>query len=136
MKRFDSNNEKGFAALISTVIISAILLAVAASASRAAFWARFDLLARENKKISAALAEACVNAALLDWAEGKNISLPKRVVVDDSKECEISEINNMANGDREINTRANWKNSYTNLKITAKLDKDSGEITIGDWREF
>lgn len=124
MKRFDFKKRNGFIALISTVIISAILLAAAVSASRASFWARFDLLARENKKISAAMAEGCVQAALLKIAKNENINVPGECA-----NVEISESN-----PHIIIARANWKNSYTNLKVTAKLVND--ELEISDWREF
>jgi hypothetical protein len=131
MKHLDFKNEKGFIALISTVIISLILLAVAASAARAAFWARFDLLARENKKISAALAEACVNVALLGLSNEEKI-FPLEVVIEDAKKCKIGEVG--GSNPYTIIARAGWKNSYANLKVTAKLE--NGELEISDWREF
>ncbi|MFZ3074279.1 MAG: hypothetical protein WA093_04105 [Minisyncoccales bacterium] len=133
MKRFNLKNEKGFVALISTAVISAVLLVAAASVSRAAFWARFDLLARENKKISVALAEACANIVLLGLADEGN-DFPPEIAVEGVKKCKISEVG--GNNPYTIITRADWKNSYTNLKVTAKLNKDSGKITISDWREF
>lgn len=124
MKRFNLKNEKGFVALISTVVISAVLLVAAASVSRAAFWARFGLLARENKKISAARAEGCVQAALLRIVRNEN--------VDVSEKCENLEIS--IDDPYTITATANWKNSRTNLRVTAKLENN--KITINDWREF
>ena len=124
MKRFNLKNEKGFVALISTVVISAVLLVAAASVSRAAFWARFGLLARENKKISAARAEGCVQAALLIIVRNEN--------VDVSEKCENLEIS--IDDPRTITATVNWKNSRTNLRVTAKLENN--KITINDWREF
>ena len=134
MKKQSFRSRDGFAALVSTVIISAILLVAAASAARASFWARFGLFARENKKISAELAESCINIALLDLAEGKNIIFPEQIEVDGLEKCEISSIGAAASGGREIIVKANWKNSHTNIKVIAKLE--SGEFILNDWREF
>lgn len=124
MKRFNLKNEKGFVALISTAVISAVLLVAAASVSRTAFWARFDLLARENKKISAARAEGCVQAALLRIVRNENLDV--------SEKCENVEIS--INNPYTITATANWKNSRTNLRVTAKLENN--KITIDDWHEF
>ena len=62
------NPQRGFIALISTVIISAILIALMASVGMASFYARSDALGAENKREAQALAESCVNIALLALA--------------------------------------------------------------------
>src|SRR3990167_911045 len=57
--------ERGFVALISTLIISAILLGLVFTAGAASFYARFDSLGIENKRVSLGLAESCIEIALL-----------------------------------------------------------------------
>jgi hypothetical protein len=63
------NGEKGFIALTSTVILSAALMLLMYSTSASGFYARFDAMAGEFKRISLGLSESCVNAALLRVAQ-------------------------------------------------------------------
>ena len=55
---------QGFIALISAVIISAVLLALATAIGSSTFFARFDALNREFKRLSLGLAESCITTAL------------------------------------------------------------------------
>ncbi len=59
-----SKEHRGFIALVSAIIISVILLALAVAVSSSTFFARFNGLNREYKRISLGLAESCVQAAL------------------------------------------------------------------------
>jgi len=63
-----SHHQRGFIALISAVIISAVLLALMTTAGLAGFWARFDALGSEEKAIARGLADSCINVALLALA--------------------------------------------------------------------
>ncbi len=67
MKSFSHNfnTEQGYIALISAIIIALVLLVMTAAVSQAAFFARFNALDAEYKRISLGLAESCVNVALL-----------------------------------------------------------------------
>ena len=124
MKHAKIASQKGFAALIPSVLISALLMVLAASVARDAFWTRFNLLARENKNISLAAAEGCANLALLKIAKNDEFSV--------LGQCEAVEIS--GSGPYEITVRSVWKSSYTNLKVTAKFEE--GKISIIDWREY
>src|SRR5882724_11068659 len=62
------SRQRGFIALIATVVISAILIALMASVGMASFFARIDALGLENKREALALAESCANIALLALA--------------------------------------------------------------------
>jgi hypothetical protein len=53
---------RGFVALISAVIISSILLGVAATLDQGVFFTRFDALNFEYKRISESLADSCIEA--------------------------------------------------------------------------
>jgi hypothetical protein len=128
--------QKGFAALVSTVLISSVLMVLAASVARGAFRARFDALSRENKKISRMLGEACVQAALLKLAQDKDYGvLPEgeEIIVDGDKICRICEVNDLGGSEWEIFTRAVWQNTYTNLKTKAALT--GSEFVIISTRE-
>jgi hypothetical protein len=88
------NLQKGFIALTSTVILSVVLLMLMFSASTGNFFARFDSLGGEYKKVSLALSEACVNSALLRIAEDYDYSPPAggEVVTVGSNSCIIKSV--------------------------------------------
>src|SRR3989344_2309287 len=56
---------KGFLALTSTLIITAVLMMAISATSTSSFFARFDALGSEFKRVSLGLSESCLNAALL-----------------------------------------------------------------------
>src|ERR1043166_3984600 len=62
-------NQKGFVALMSVIIISAILLTLIFTLNLSSFFARYDALGGDNKRVSLGLAEACVEAAKLKIAQ-------------------------------------------------------------------
>src|ERR1035437_618998 len=72
IRLFLKNNRDGFVALMSTVIISAILLAFMFSSGVSSFNARFDALEGEYKRVAVELAESCVNEALLWLGQNYN----------------------------------------------------------------
>ncbi len=64
----------GFIALFSVIIISAALMLVAVSLSFSGFYARFNILDSELKAQANALADACVDVALLNLAGNSTFS--------------------------------------------------------------
>ena len=64
-----SQTNRGFIALISAIIISAVLLAAVSTIGASAFYARFDSLNAEYKRVSLGLSESCVSEALLKIAQ-------------------------------------------------------------------
>jgi|GEM_PF-3523471 len=67
-------SQNGFIALVSTLIISAVLLSLMFTTSTASFYARFDALASEYKRTALGLAESCANAGLLKIAQNYDYS--------------------------------------------------------------
>jgi len=65
MKKNFSKNQAGYVALVSAILVSGVLMALAVTVSRAAFWGRFDALARENKIVAREMAKGCANQALV-----------------------------------------------------------------------
>ncbi len=73
---FTYNNTKGgFIALVSTLVISAVLMVLMFSVNTSSFYARFDALGGEYKRTALGLSESCVNAALLKVAQNYNYTL-------------------------------------------------------------
>jgi Tfp pilus assembly protein PilX len=83
-------NQRGFVALISVIIISAVLLFLMVTAAAIAFRGRFNTLDYENKKISVGLAEACVQTAMLKLAQSESYNpADELVTVETGKICKI-----------------------------------------------
>lgn len=66
------NKNSGFMALVSMLILSTVLVMLMLANSTSTFFARFDVLGKENKVIAENLAQSCINTALLKLAEDYN----------------------------------------------------------------
>ena len=128
------HNQDGFIALTSVIIISAILLILVAVVSTAGFFTRFNVLDYENKTISSALAEACVETALVNLAADPtnypaSIPVPagKQITVDSTKTCRICSVSATT-----IKTRAAYNKAYTNLTVVGNLDASNFNVTSWD----
>src|SRR4051812_5142422 len=130
--------ESGFIAVTSAIIISVLLLAITLGISLSGFFARFNVLDSESKERSVALAEACVNTAILDIASGTiPVSFPTpEITVDNiypNDKCTIYSINVglPSPGKTTIKTRANPNQAYTNLRVVI----DSSNFGVISWDE-
>src|ERR1035437_3862474 len=68
-------NDSGFIALMSAIVMSAILLLIASTLSFTGFSGRLNILDSEYKEKSSALAEACMDTAILKIANNKDYIL-------------------------------------------------------------
>lgn len=126
-------NQSGYIALISVIIISLLLMTISVAVSFSGFFSRFSILDNEYKVISNGLAEACANTAILkvaaDWSYVN--SSPETIAVGASS-CQIISIQNSSSGSQKIVlVQATWQKSYTNLEI-----KISNPISIDSWKEL
>ncbi|HOI97460.1 MAG TPA: hypothetical protein PLA19_03075 [Candidatus Pacearchaeota archaeon] len=126
MKKNFSKDQAGYVALISAILVSAVMMALAVSVSRAAFWGRFDALARENKIVAGEMAKGCASQALLKVSRGEKI-----VAWEMCSNLQIMADNNPV---YEIIAGANWKSSFVQLRIVA--DCAGGKVRILQWEEF
>ncbi len=112
MKNKTKIKNHGFIALITAVIISAILLLLATHLSITGFYSRSNILDFELKEVSFSLAEACADVAMLKIIDNTYYSPTNEEVDIDGKKCSIeSVIDNM------IKTKADYKNYITHLEI-------------------
>ena len=125
----------GYIALVSAIIISAVLLIITFAMSFSVFFVRFNILDSEFKKTSEALAEACVNTAVLEleksssWVPAATGTL---VTVDGpEKTCKICKVSGAAQ--KTVTTRAAYKKAHTNLEV--KITPGAGFTTINSWME-
>lgn len=126
MKRNFSKNQAGYVALVSAILVSGVMMALAVTISRAAFWGRFDALARENKIAAREMAKGCADQALLKIAKNEEPIVREM--------CSDLQINADNDSVYEIIVRANRKNSFAQLRIVA--DRVGGEMKILQWEEF
>jgi len=68
------NNQRGFIALFTVIIVSFVLLLIAITVNFSGFSGRFNIFNSENKERSAKLADACIEHARLLVAQGSSSS--------------------------------------------------------------
>lgn len=127
-----NRHEEGFVALMSAIVLSAVLIAVTVALNQAGFFARSALLDSEYKERSAALAEACANVALLKLAADPAYAGGETLVLQ-SDSCRIrpTRINSPIAGENTIETSAVFQEASTTLRIAAR----SSDFSIVSWDE-
>ena len=121
--RSRGNSQRGFIALISSIILSIILLSLTIRVSSSNFSARTNALHTEFKSISVALARSCSQAALLRLSQeywyipngnGDTVSI-------EEDECTIKEINHEAEDSTThtkkvtVITKSSYRGAFTTL---------------------
>ncbi|MFZ2621123.1 MAG: hypothetical protein WAX85_01335 [Minisyncoccia bacterium] len=129
MKQKTEKN-KGFIALISVVFISTILLLVAVTLSLSGFYGRYNILDSELKDRSFALAEACADTALLKLANDSSYNPIDEIININIDSCLIKSVA-VSDSNKIILIKENYKNYYTNLRITV----DSITLSVISWEE-
>lgn len=130
--RYQTNKEDGFIAMLATVVLSAVVLAVILSLSSTSVAFRVSSLGSEFKTKSAAFAEACVQVAV-----GKIINNPEyagvmeKISVGDIT-CKIVSVTRL---DDKYTIRAQSvypvdspSGAYTNLEVVFSLTDNSLEV--------
>lgn len=118
--------DSGFVALITAIILTAILLTITVTLNQTSFFTRGILLDSEYKERSAALAEACVDVARLKLANDLSYSGNETVNISDSQ-CRIRPI-----ASKVIETTATSSQSVTNLRVII----NPSDISVVSWNEL
>lgn len=112
-------NQHGFIALISAIIISAILLLVATAGSMTGFTTRVNILNAEYKERSSALAAACIDHVLLMLSQDYNYptgyTLPEAVTTPGGN-CSVRA--SSGSSPRTFKLQGVYQNAYTDLLIS------------------
>ncbi len=137
-------NRDGFIALTSALVIAALLLAASVAASRSGAFARFNALDSEEKSISEAAAESCVEKALLAIARNEAVwrasALRGEATVDAGAHppivCHIAGVSS-SSGEYVIDAWAEFPptgfpRAATNLRVTVKRS----DLSIVSWQEL
>ena len=129
---YTSTQPRGFVALMSVTIISAVLLVFVFGLGAVSFFARFDALDSEHKRISLSLAESCVSAALLKIAQDPAYTpapAGDQITIQTGKTCKICP----GTTNSIIVTRAVHNSAYSNIRASVAVS--NGTYTITSWRE-
>ena len=119
------NRDKGFIALITAIAISLILLVITVTLNQSGFLTRSTLLDSEYKERSSALAEACVDVALLKLVNDPSY-LGSETITIGSDSCDIRPITLPT-----IETRAVFQQAATNLEVVI----DPSDLSVVSWNE-
>lgn len=122
---------RGFIALISAIIISAVLITITFTLSASSYFTRFDILSSEFKERSAALAEACGDIALLKLAQVPTYGGNETITIG-SDTCSILPIPPAVGGQVTVNTKAIFQRVVTNIKVIA----NTSDLSIVSWEEI
>jgi hypothetical protein len=123
-------NNYGFVALMSVIIISAILLLIASTLSLSGFYSRYNILDSELKERSSALAEACIDQGLLLIAN--NTSHPATTTIKiGGGQCDLGPI---VTGSSPVilMAQATSSNYFTTLRVLVS----PASISIISWEEL
>ena len=120
----------GFIALISAVIISAVLLAVTLSLNMGSFFTRFNILDSQFKKESKILAQSCLDIAILKQKQNSSYA-GGETMKQSIGSCAICPIVK-SGGTLLFVARAKVENSFTNLKLSA----DQNDLSTVSFEEI
>ena len=124
-----TENNKGYIALMSALIISAVIILIAITIGQMAYLGRANIAGAHFKEKSRALAESCVYHALLalsgtsTYTGGENISVA-------SDTCNVVSVVTTSTG-RVISAQGIFQRSYTNYKVTVT----TSAVDIISWEE-
>ncbi|MBU6501031.1 MAG: hypothetical protein KGJ89_02805 [Patescibacteria group bacterium] len=135
MRNRSQENQKGFIAVTSALVIAVLLLAVTLSLSFTGFFSRFNVLYLSYKEKSYSLAEACANTALLKRAIDGSYVGPETIYLG-TDSCNILSIVKSGSTQIIVKVSAQYpqgaaERAYTDLVITA----DSSDMGIVTWSE-
>lgn len=106
---------EGMIALMSAIILSVILLMLAVTLSFTGLNNRFNVLDSEVKEYSSTLADACIDVALLGFAQNSSYAGNINTIVGGDT-CYVGPVTTI--GSQKIfKTRGIHSNFYTNLKV-------------------
>lgn len=120
---------RGFIALMSAIIISAILLIVVASGSLTGFFGRMNIFDSELKERSMNLADACIDQAILKLAQNTAYTGSETITLVGGDTCTIGSIPSAS--PKTFKTQGVFRNYYTNLQVTLTSDNRS----VSSWQE-
>jgi hypothetical protein len=109
-----TTHNRGFVALITVLILSAVLMVGVVSLAQYGITARYSLLDLENKTKSEILAHACVAVARIAVVNDPLWSATNKVVIVDASSCTIESVTSVS-GNRRVKASAVHADAVTNF---------------------
>ncbi len=122
--------EGGYAALMSVILISGILLLVVTVASYRGYFGRSSVLFFELKERSVALAEACIDQAVAELARNVDYAGSQTVRIG-AYSCTIGPISRSGTTTTII-AQASFREAFTNFRVSV----DSSSLAVTSWEEI
>ncbi len=129
---------------MSVIILSAVLLGLVSTANTAGFFARFNALNAEYKRVAFGLAESCANIALLSLAQNYAYD-PANSAYISADSCTIQSITNAGGNSPNsrtvlITTSASYQGAFSTVEVNATVANPASgfsgsAITINSWQE-
>jgi len=116
---------------MSSIVISAILVAVVLSLSFSGFFTRFNILDSYNKEASLALAEACGEIAVLKLMQDNTYLGTELVNIGDNS-CYVQPI---SSGSYQISTTAKVPDNDGGAVSNILIELDPVTLGVNRWRE-
>jgi len=132
--RTKQQQNSGFVALISAILISVSLLILTVAVSFEGYHSRFSILESQQKEASTYLAEACINTAILKIAQNIHYAGNETIPVG-GESCKIvSAVQGTFPTERIIKAKGISGDAVTNLRVEASF-LNSPDIDIDIWEE-
>ena len=131
MNFLNYNNRSGYIALTSAVIISILIMTIAFTIGFSSFLSRSNSLYYSLKEITDALAEGCINLALVKFAQASSTYAGNEIIPLDADTCEILPIES-GPGQKTIKATATLQGATTNLKVIV----NENDLSIISWEEL
>ncbi len=130
----NSRAPRGYIALISMLILSAILAAVAMSAGSASYFARQGVLQQEEHALARARADSCAHVALLQFAEDPSYrprSGGETVQIEPKRACTIDAV---SASDTEVVITARAHEGLVSVEVEARATR--APLRLVSWKEI
>lgn len=124
--------EKGFIALISILIISAVMLAVGVGLSLRSIGETNMVLSEELSNRTLALSDACAEHALLELKNDLNYFGNESIIIN-GESCDILTIDGSGNLNRTVKTQSAVSNYVKKIKV--EVSQVSPAMEIASWEE-
>jgi hypothetical protein len=126
-------NEGGYIALTSVIIISLLLITIITALSSVNYFSRYNILENEFKERSSGLAEACVDYSLAKLAANSTYSGGETANIG-TDSCRVVSVTSGGNSysilTQGIFPAIGTQRSYTNLSVVVDLG-----LNITNWQE-
>lgn len=127
-------HKRGFVALMSVMIISAVLLTMVFTLGVSSFFSRFSVFDQENKFASRMLAESCIGTAMLRILQDEAYTGDELVVVNANNPQAVCRICAITTDSGIIVARATYNGAYTNLRVVGSVGPNNFMVTT--WEEI